>query len=78
MEVILHFSDTQINEDEYVRYKTGEYYKIHCEEMPKYLKEEARNEVPYHYFNEISYLERLFCLWSIIPGNKRSITLSDI
>lgn len=36
--------DTQINEDEYVRYKKAEYYKIHCEEMPKYLKEEAHNE----------------------------------
>lgn len=45
MKVILHFSDTQINDDEYVRYKEAEYYKIHFEEMPKYLKEEARNEV---------------------------------
>ena len=45
MKVILHFTDTQINEDEYVRYKKAEYYKIHCEEMPKYLKEEAHNEV---------------------------------
>lgn len=45
MNVILHFLDTQINDDEYVRYKKAEYYKIHCEEMPKYLKEEARNEV---------------------------------
>lgn len=45
MKVILHFLDTQINDDEYVRYKNAEYYKIHSEEMPKYLKEEARNEV---------------------------------
>ena len=45
MKVILRFSDTQINDDEYVRYKEAEYYKIHFEEMPKYLKEEARNEV---------------------------------
>ena len=45
MNVMLHFLDTQINDDEYVRYKKAEYYKIHCEEMPKYMKEEARNEV---------------------------------
>ncbi|XP_015776633.1 PREDICTED: PHD finger protein 24-like [Acropora digitifera] len=44
MKVILRLSDTQINDDEYVRYKEAEYYKIHFEEMPKYLKEEARNE----------------------------------
>lgn len=36
--------DTQINKDEYVRYKNAEYKRIHSEEMPKYLKEEACNE----------------------------------
>ncbi|KAL9951267.1 hypothetical protein ACROYT_G043904 [Oculina patagonica] len=36
--------DTQINEDEYVRYKTSQYKDIHNENMPAYMEEEARNE----------------------------------
>lgn len=36
--------DTQINEDEYLRYKTGEYREIHNEKMPSYMEEEIRNE----------------------------------
>jgi len=36
--------DTQINEDEYVRYKKAEYKEIHNEELPSYMEEEARNE----------------------------------
>lgn len=64
MKVILHFSDTQINDDEYVRYKEAEYYKIHFEEMPKYLKEEARNEVWFVIITSMkfNYLEVLFLL----------------
>lgn len=36
--------DTQINEDEYLRYKKAEYSEIHNEEMPSYMEEEMRNE----------------------------------
>ena len=43
--VKIFFLDTQINEEEYVRYKTGEYRDIHNEKMPSYMVEEARNEV---------------------------------
>ena len=39
------FSDTQINEDEYVRFIKAEYKDIHKEELPDYMEEEARNEV---------------------------------
>ena len=44
-DLIQFFSDTQINEDEYVRYKTSQYRDIHNENMPTYMEEETRNEV---------------------------------
>lgn len=36
--------DTQINEDEYVRYQKIQYKDIHKEQMPSYMEEETRNE----------------------------------
>lgn len=36
--------DTQINEDEYVRYHTAQYKDIHNEKMPSYMEEETHNE----------------------------------
>ena len=39
------FSDTQINEDAYVRFIKAEYKDIRNEELPDYKEEEARNGV---------------------------------
>ena len=38
-------SDTQITQDEFVRYKKAQYEETHSEDMPQYMVDEVQNEV---------------------------------